>query len=41
VETTVVNPGRVDEWMTIAGTQVGLGDWRPQHGRFIASRIEG
>ena len=24
---------------TIAGTQVGIGDWRPQHGRFQAQRL--
>lgn len=39
VETTVVNASRVDEWIQIAGTQVGLGDWRPQHGRFQAQRL--
>lgn len=39
VETTLVNPSRVDEWLQAAGTQVGLGDWRPQHGRFQAERL--
>jgi hypothetical protein len=39
VETTVVNPGRIDEWMEVAGTQVGLCDWRPQHGRFTVERL--
>lgn len=39
IETTIVNPARVDDWMTIAGTQVGIGDWRPQHGRFQANRL--
>lgn len=39
VETTLINPGRVDEWMQVAGTQIGLGDWRPQHGRFTAKRL--
>lgn len=39
VETTLINPGRVDEWLTVAGTQVGVGDWRPQHGRFTAMRL--
>jgi hypothetical protein len=39
VETTLINPGRVDEWMQVAGTQIGLGDWRPQHGRFTAERL--
>lgn len=40
VETTLVNPERVDEWMHIAGAQVGVGDWRPQHGRFTAQRLD-
>lgn len=39
IENTLVNPSRVDEWMFVAGTQIGLGDWRPQHGRFIVERL--
>lgn len=39
VETGLVNPGRVDEWMLVAGTQIGIGDWRPQHGRFTVKRL--
>lgn len=39
VETSTVNPSQVDTWFTIAGQQVGMGDWRPQHGRFTAVRI--
>lgn len=39
IENTIVNPVRVDDWFTIAGTQVGIGDWRPQHGRFQAKRL--
>ncbi len=38
IEDTLVNPARVDEWLTAAGSQVGLGDWRPQYGRFTAER---
>lgn len=34
IEDSVVNPSRVDDWMIKAGSIVGLGDWRPQHGRF-------
>lgn len=41
VETSVINVVRVDEWMRIGGTQIGLCDWRPQHGRFTATRING
>ncbi len=40
LEDTLVNPARVDEWMDIAGTQVGLCEWRPQYGRFTAERLE-
>lgn len=39
IETTIINPARVDDWFAIAGTQVGLMDWRPQHGRFQAQRL--
>ena len=39
IEDTIVNPKQVDDWFVIAGTQIGLGDWRPQHGRFSAQRM--
>ena len=39
IEDTVVNPKQIDDWFHVAGTQVGLGDWRPQHGRFSALRM--
>lgn len=39
VETSLVNIGRVDEWLNAAGTQVGICDWRPQHGRFSCTRL--
>lgn len=38
-ETSIVNVSRVDEWMQIAGTQIGLGDWRPKYGRFTVERL--
>jgi hypothetical protein len=41
VEDTMVNIARVDEWLSAAGTQVGVGDWRPQYGRFTAQRLNG
>ncbi len=41
IEDTLVNPSRVDEWLNVAGTQCGLGDWKPQHGRFTAQRLNG
>lgn len=39
IEPGIVNAARVDDWMAIAGAQVGIGDWRPQHGRFQAQRL--
>ena len=39
IEDTVVNARQLDDWFHIAGTQIGLGDWRPQHGRFSALRV--
>jgi len=41
VEDSLVNPTRIDEWLNVAGTQVGIGDWRPQYGRFTAERLNG
>ncbi len=38
-EPGLVNLSRIDEWLQVAGSQVGLGDWRPQHGRFSAQRV--
>lgn len=39
VDSSTINQDRVDEWFTVAGSVIGLGDWRPQHGRFGATRI--
>lgn len=41
VEDTLVNPARVDEWINTAGSQIGLCDWRPQHGRFTVEKMNG
>lgn len=41
VDPGLVNIARVDEWMRVAGSQIGLGDWRPQYGRFTAQRLNG
>jgi hypothetical protein len=30
----LVNERQLDEWFEIAGSIIGLGDWRPQFGRF-------
>jgi len=32
---------RLLEWAKAAGAQVGLGDWRPRHGRFLVKVVEG
>lgn len=39
VEDSVINPGRVMDWLTVSGTQVGLCDWRPQFGRFTVEKV--
>lgn len=39
VDTSLVNSSRVDEWMKVAGTQIGVCEWRPRFGRFQASRL--
>jgi len=41
IDDEMVNPSRIFEWLTVAGTQVGLCDWRPQHGRFTVERLNG
>lgn len=33
-EDTVVQESKLDEWITTAGLQCGIGDWRPRYGRF-------
>jgi len=38
IDDTLINPVSVFEWLTTAGIQVGLGDWRPQYGRFTVSQ---
>jgi len=38
-EESVVNAATVASWFAIAGTLVGLGDWRPRFGRFQAQRL--
>lgn len=39
VEPTLVNPNRIEEWLVVGGTQIGIGDWRPRYGRFGVERI--
>jgi hypothetical protein len=39
VEDTLIDPARVTEWLVAAGNQVGIGDWRPQYGRFTVERV--
>jgi hypothetical protein len=33
-EESIINKARIDDWMQIAGTQIGFCDWRPRYGRF-------
>lgn len=39
VEPNVVNPTRIDDWLTIAGNIVGLLEMRPKLGRFGVNRL--
>jgi hypothetical protein len=34
-ETEQVNERQLSEWFDIAGSQIGIGDWRPRFGRFV------
>jgi hypothetical protein len=36
VDTEIINRERVIEAMRVAGEQIGIGDYRPRYGRFIA-----
>jgi hypothetical protein len=38
-EDSICNDRQLDDWMQIAGTQVGFGDRRPQYGRFDVERV--
>jgi hypothetical protein len=38
-EPSVINLARIDDWLTVAGSMVGVGDWRPQNGRFSVARV--
>lgn len=38
-EPTVVNSARIDDWLMVAGSMIGAGDWRPQNGRFEVVRV--
>src|SRR3990167_6575506 len=36
----IVNRATVLSWINLAGEQVGIGDWRPQHGRFSTKELK-
>lgn len=36
VEPSIVNPSRLIDWFAVAGSVIGVGDWRPRYGRFEA-----
>lgn len=38
-EDGVLDRHTIDEWMTIAGSMIGLCDWRPRYGRFTATNL--
>lgn len=38
-EDELVNESQLDEWFEIAGSQIGIGDWRPRFGRFIVEPL--
>ena len=40
-EDSVVNGEQIVRWVAVAGTLVGVGDWRPRYGRFTATEIDG
>lgn len=40
VDDDVVSPDAVRNWFETAGHQIGIGDWRPRHGRFEVTRFE-
>lgn len=35
----LANIGQVERWVKDAGQQVGIGSWRPRHGRFTSEKI--
>lgn len=40
VVTDVLNPREVEQFFTVAGSVIGLGDWRPRYGRFIVDSFD-
>lgn len=40
VDTDIVNPQTVLEWLAIAGAQIGLSDYRPRYGRFEVQQVK-
>lgn len=36
----IITPAAIESWLKIAGTQIGLSDWRPRFGRFEVKSIE-
>ncbi|WP_293862353.1 hypothetical protein [uncultured Alsobacter sp.] len=39
VDLAVINPDQLRRWLVDCGDYVGIGDWRPRHGRFAVQRI--
>lgn len=40
VDDDIVSPDAVRNWFETAGHQIGIGDWRPRHGRFEVTRFD-
>lgn len=36
---SLVNASAVRRWLDVCGLQIGLGDWRPRFGRFVAEAL--
>ena len=36
----IVNREAVEDWLHTAGRVIGLGDWRPKHGRFVVVSVK-
>lgn len=35
----ILNAGEIEEFVRICGNQLGLCDWRPRYGRFVAEKV--
>jgi hypothetical protein len=33
-ESSTIDASRIDDWLRVAGTQIGIDDWRPHNGLY-------